>query len=108
MTSLIQLMAFKVLGKPIKGRQLVIAVISEIETGTKQVPLLRTIPVEESIPLPDRYQFKTYNSVRKLVESAPGPIVVANCICRQTKDAAGQSCTNTDLRETCLQIAREP
>ncbi len=82
-------------------------VIGEIETGTKQVPLLRTVPVEQSIPIPEKYKVKTYNSVRKLVENAPGPIAVANCICRQTKDAVGESCNKTDLRETCLQIGRD-
>lgn len=76
-------------------------------TGTLRVPQLRTIPVEKSVPLPDKYQISTYDNVRHLVENAPGPLAVANCACRQTKDLQGQSCTYSDIRETCLQIGAD-
>ena len=65
---------------------------------------LRTIPVEESIPLPEKYQVSSYDNVRKLIENAPGPIAVANCICRQSQGLLGESCTKTDLYEACLII----
>lgn len=68
---------------------------------------LRTIPVEKSIPLPEKYQVSNYDNVRKIVENAPGPIAVANCVCRQGKDLIGERCTKTDLRETCLMIGPE-
>jgi Fe-S-cluster-containing hydrogenase component 2 len=68
---------------------------------------LRTIPVEKSIPLPEKYQVSNYDNVRKIVENAPGPIAVANCVCRQSKDLIGERCTKTDLRETCLMIGPE-
>jgi electron transport complex protein RnfB len=67
-----------------------------------KVPQLRTIPVEKSIPLPEKYLVDSYDDVKKLVENAAGPLAVANCICRQARDMAGQSCSVTDLRETCL------
>jgi electron transport complex protein RnfB len=72
------------------------------EVGNIKIPLLRTIPVEKSIPLPEKYQVSNYDKVRYLVENAGGQIAVANCVCRQTKDVAGESCTRTDLRETCI------
>ena len=65
-----------------------------------KIPQLRTIPVEKGIPH-ERY-VSTYDNVRQIVESVDGQIVVANCVCRQAKDVIGESCTHTDLRETCL------
>ncbi len=76
-------------------------------TGTVRVPQLRTIPVEKSVPLPEKYQVATYDNVRYLVENASGPLAVANCVCRQTKDFQGQSCKHSNLREVCLQIGTD-
>jgi ferredoxin len=76
-------------------------------TGSRGVPQLRTIPVEKSIPVPDKHLVSTYDDVRQLVENAAGPIAVANCVCRQTKDIQGQPCTHSDIRETCLQIGTD-
>jgi electron transport complex protein RnfB len=72
------------------------------EVGKTKIPLLRTIPVEKSIPVPEKYQVSNYDNVRYLVENARGQIAVANCVCRQTKDLVGESCTKTELRETCI------
>jgi electron transport complex protein RnfB len=68
------------------------------------VPQLRTIPVEKSIPVPDKKLVSNYDDVRHLVEQSPGPFSVANCICRQMKDMRNQNCRHSDMRETCLQI----
>jgi Na+-translocating ferredoxin:NAD+ oxidoreductase RNF subunit RnfB len=70
------------------------------------IPQLRTIPIEKSIPTPDRYQVSTYDDVRQIIENSDGSIAVIDCVCRQTKDIIGESCTSTDLRETCI-IFRE-
>jgi len=72
------------------------------KAGTRMIPPLRTIPVEKSIPVPEKYHVSDYDSVRKLVENAPGPIAVADCICRQITEILGGHCTKTDLMETCL------
>jgi len=72
------------------------------EVGKTKIPLLRTIPVEKSVATPEKYQVSNYDNVRYLVENASGNIAVANCVCRQTKDLIGESCTKTDLRETCI------
>ena len=73
-------------------------------TGRIGVPQLRTIPVETSVPVSGQYKVSTYDDARYLVENAPGPLAVANCVCRQTKDIRGESCNHSDIRETCLQI----
>ena len=42
----------------------------------------RTVPVGESIPHPEKSPVNTYDDVGRLIEDAPGPFAVANCICR--------------------------
>ncbi|HEY98536.1 MAG TPA: 4Fe-4S binding protein [Dehalococcoidia bacterium] len=73
-------------------------------TGRIGIPQLRTIPVETSIRVPGKYKVSTFDDARYLVEHAPGPLSVANCVCRQTKDIQGESCRYSDIRETCIQI----
>jgi ferredoxin len=65
---------------------------------------LRTIPVEQSIPVPEKYRVSDYDSVRKLIENSRGQIAVANCICRLTSGILNDGCKKTDLVETCLMI----
>jgi ferredoxin len=67
-----------------------------------KIPQLRTIPIEKGIPTPDKYQVSTYDNIRQIIENSDGPTAVINCVCRQTKDIMGESCTKTDLRETCI------
>jgi electron transport complex protein RnfB len=56
-----------------------------------KVPQMRTVPVEKSIPLPDRYMVGSYDDIRKIIENAGDKLSIANCICRQVKDAQGHS-----------------
>lgn len=65
-----------------------------------KIPQLRTIPIEKSIT--HEHHISTYDDVRQIIENIDGQIVVANCVCRQAKDVIGESCSQTDLRETCL------
>ncbi len=65
---------------------------------------LRTVPVGESIPRPEKFPVNTYDDVGKMIEGAPGPFAVANCICRQKTKRFGVKCTKTELEETCLMI----
>jgi electron transport complex protein RnfB len=65
---------------------------------------LRTVPVGESIPHPEKFPVNTYDDVKKLIADAPEPFAVANCICRQKSTRFGVKCTKTDLEETCLMI----
>jgi electron transport complex protein RnfB len=77
------------------------------EVGKTKIPLLRTIPVEKSILIPEKYHVSNYDNVRYLVENAKDRLAVANCVCRQTKDLIGESCSVTDLRETCIMLSPE-
>jgi ferredoxin len=79
------------------------------EKSTKVKPAggglpLRTIPVEKSLPVPEKYRVSDYDSVRKLVGEARGRISVANCICRLTTQILGDGCQKTDLIEACMMI----
>lgn len=65
---------------------------------------LRTVPVGEGIPHPEKFAVNIYDDVRKMIEDAPGPFAVANCICRQKSKRFGVKCAKTDLEETCLMI----
>ncbi|MBN1191966.1 MAG: 4Fe-4S binding protein [Dehalococcoidales bacterium] len=73
-------------------------------TGAINIPQLRAIPVEKSIPLAEKHMVSSYDDVRKLVEKAPGPISIAPCVCRQMADLRGEPCKASELREWCLQI----
>ncbi len=77
---------------------------ARVEVGVKRVPQLRTVPVEKSISIPARIPLHSYDNVRYLVEKAPGPLAVANCVCRQGAELKGTPCTKSEIRETCLQI----
>jgi electron transport complex protein RnfB len=65
---------------------------------------LRTVPVGESIPHAEKFSVSNYDDVRKLIDNAPGPFAVANCVCRQKTKRFGVKCAKTDLEETCLMI----
>jgi electron transport complex protein RnfB len=73
-------------------------------SGSKSLNPLRTVPVEKSIPHPEKFPVNTYDDVRKMIKNAPGPFAVANCICRQKTKRFGVKCAKTDLEETCLMI----
>jgi electron transport complex protein RnfB len=67
-----------------------------------KIPQLRTVPVRKSIATPEKFSVGSYDDIRSIIENVGGSIAVINCICRQTRSAIGESCTRTDLRETCF------
>ncbi len=71
------------------------------KTGISQ---MRTIPVGQSIRRED--SVANYDNIQQLIEQSNGPFVVVNCICRQEKDIAGDSCKATDRRELCFGVGR--
>jgi len=75
--------------------------------GARSILPLRTVPVAKSIPQPEKFQVSTYDDVRHILDSSPGPFAVANCLCRQLKDRQGSPCRHSPLRETCLQIGTD-
>jgi electron transport complex protein RnfB len=76
-------------------------------TGRRSILPLRTVPVEKSIPLPEKFQVAIYDDIRHILNDSPGPFAIANCFCRQLKDMQGSPCKYSDLRETCLQIGTD-
>jgi len=61
---------------------------------------LRTIPLNIKIE-PD-YQVSNYDDITAIIKNSPGPFAVMNCVCKQAKDKLGKSCTQTEVRETCI------
>lgn len=70
------------------------------ETFSTKIPQLRTIPIEQSFT--PEHLVANYDHVKKLVDAAEGPFVVANCVCRQAQGLLGNPCRATSRRETCL------
>jgi electron transport complex protein RnfB len=70
----------------------------------KEVPQMRTIPVEKSIET-ERY-ISNYNAIRKIIETIEEPIAVLNCVCKQGMDLLDQPCKQTDLREICIAFGK--
>jgi NAD-dependent dihydropyrimidine dehydrogenase PreA subunit len=75
------------------------------EAGRTEIPQLRTIPVSQSVP--DERFTSDYDSARHIVDNVDGQLAVASCVCRQHRDIMGQSCSRSDIRETCLLFDRE-
>jgi ferredoxin len=63
---------------------------------------MRTIPINETV-LPDR-GVSRYDRAREVIRESPGPFVRQNCICRQGRELAGESCRQTGMKDTCLAI----
>lgn len=63
---------------------------------------MRTIPINETI-LPER-NISRYDSIRRVIESSPGPFALQNCICRQGQELLGRQCRQTELKQTCLAL----
>ena len=64
------------------------------------LPQMRTIPV--GIEIPVEHPIASYDQIRAIVESAPGPFAVLPCICREGEAWKGKPCRQTTRSETCL------
>ncbi len=67
---------------------------------SKQSPQLRTVPINQSIPV-ERF-VGSYDNIRAFVRASPGPFAVMNCICQQGKDLLDKPCKVSTDREHCL------
>jgi electron transport complex protein RnfB len=72
----------------------------EGEFNKTGIPQIRTIPIEKSLEY--EQSISTYDDVRAIIENSDGPISVAECICRKSKDLIGEPCKRTNLRESCF------
>jgi ferredoxin len=73
-----------------------------MEYLSTEKPQMRIIPIAESITPENR--ISTYDDVYTLLDSATGPYVLVNCICREKKAMVGEKCTVTQRYETCLAL----
>lgn len=72
----------------------------EFVTSAAKTSQFRVIPVKQSLNY--KSTIATYDNVRTVVENFEGPFAIANCICRQSRDLAGDPCKVSDLREVCM------
>jgi electron transport complex protein RnfB len=77
---------------------------SDTTPAPKEHSPLRTVPIEKSIGASERLPISSYDDIREIVKSLPGPFAVANCICRQMTRIHGGKCAVTDLEESCVII----
>jgi len=65
-----------------------------------KVPQLRVIPLRKSIKA--EHRIGTYDELRDLIEKAEGRIRIGECICRKSMQTAGNTCSVTTRKETCM------
>ena len=63
---------------------------------------MRTIPVHQSIT--PHVPAADYDRILCLLEKANPPFVILPCICREKKALQGETCRQTDRKETCMAI----
>ena len=63
---------------------------------------MRTIPVHQSIT--PHIPAAEYDRIFCLLEKANPPFVILPCICRKKKALQGETCQQTDRKETCMAI----
>ncbi len=61
---------------------------------------LRTIPIGQSLSL--EHHVSTYDDVRAIVQRTQEPIVLTNCVCKQTQDLFEHRCKLSDIRHNCI------
>ena len=61
---------------------------------------MRTIPVHES--LENTPAVSTYNDILAIADTVSEPIVVMNCVCKQSMDIEHEPCRLSDRRDTCF------
>ncbi|TFG02667.1 MAG: 4Fe-4S dicluster domain-containing protein [Promethearchaeota archaeon] len=72
----------------------------EKEWNLTGIPQLRTIPIGQSVE--HEQNIANYDDLRNIIENSGGPIGLAECICRKSKDILGDPCKKTDMREICF------
>ncbi len=61
---------------------------------------LRTIPIEKSLT-PERF-VSTYDDIKAIVKKAIEPIVIIDCVCKQSQDLLKNPCKLSDVRNNCV------
>lgn len=68
--------------------------------SSKDHKQMRTIPVNKSIAV-DRY-VANYDNIKEIIEKKTGPIVILNCVCKESKDLLEDPCKLGDIRNCCI------
>lgn len=67
--------------------------------GTKTLQM-RTIPI--SMAITPEIRIEPYDDMKKYVGGLREDIAVMNCVCRESAEVIGVTCSHSELRETCL------
>jgi Na+-translocating ferredoxin:NAD+ oxidoreductase subunit B len=67
-----------------------------------RVSQMRTIPVEKSLHA--EHHVASYDQIREVINSSPGPFSIGMCMCREGARQRGQPCKTTSRTETCMAI----
>jgi Na+-translocating ferredoxin:NAD+ oxidoreductase subunit B len=64
------------------------------------VSQMRTIPVQKSITV--EHRVTTYDDIREVIMKTEDPIIISQCMCRESANARGNPCKKTHRKETCM------
>ena len=71
-----------------------------LELATGRLPVMRVIPVEESIEA--EHHIANYDELRNLIEKSGEQIAVQDCFCKKAGDLQEKPCQLTERREVCM------
>jgi ferredoxin len=71
-----------------------------LELATGRLPVMRVIPVEESIDI--EHHIASYDELRNLIEISGEHIAVQDCLCKKAGDLKDEPCQSTDRRDVCM------
>jgi Pyruvate/2-oxoacid:ferredoxin oxidoreductase delta subunit len=68
----------------------------------QKTPQMRTVPINARVV--SSAAIGRYDDIRATIEGSRGPFGVMNCICRQSRELLGESCSHSHNHETCLSV----
>jgi NAD-dependent dihydropyrimidine dehydrogenase PreA subunit len=68
--------------------------------ASTKVSQMRTVPIEQSLKV--EHHVATYDEIREIIKTTPGPIAINPCMCREGAKRRGQPCHVTTRTETCM------
>jgi len=68
----------------------------------QKTPQMRTVPINARVV--SSAAIGRYDDIRSYIEGSRGPFGVMNCICRQSRELLGESCSHSHDHETCLSV----
>jgi electron transport complex protein RnfB len=68
----------------------------------QKTPQTRTVPINARVV--SSAAIGRYDDIRSYIEGSRGPFGVMNCVCRQSRELLGESCSHSHDHETCLSV----